>query len=396
MQKNHAELEVGIHRAQGDGYQVELRFTNPASDAETAPAKGACDLRPAALAELLLEPGAYGKALAEQLFADEGIRRMYGQVMAAANAGGHLLRLRLHVGASAPELHDLRWELLADPDSGDPLATSQRVLFSRYMTSEDWRTVKLRPRGELSALVAVSAPSNIEKYKLPRVPRDAEVARARACLQGVEVTVAGTGAEEPLTVDRLIKGLCGVDILYLVSHGAVKNGKAVIYLQRDDGEVQLVRAADLALRFKELPELPRLVVLASCDSAGGGADANRALAPLLADAGVPAIVAMQGKISMETVEQLMPSLFSELLRDGQIDRAMAAARGCVRGQPDAWMPALFLRLRSGRLWYEPGFAGDGRDFDKWRSICRRVHKGEFIHRRAGPRRGDPRQRPGPG
>ena len=59
---------------------------------------------------------------------------------------------------------------------------------------------------------------------------------------------------------------------------------------------------------------------------------------------------MQGKISMETVKTAMPVFFSELLKDGQIDRAMAVARGRVRERTDSWMPALFLRLKGGRIW----------------------------------------------
>ena len=58
---------------------------------------------------------------------------------------------------------------------------------------------------------------------------------------------------------------------------------------------------------------------------------------------------MQGKISMATVRQFMPLFFAELRRDGQIDRAMAAARGRVRDRPDWWMPVLFMRLRDGQL-----------------------------------------------
>jgi hypothetical protein len=43
------------------------------------------------------------------------------------------------------------------------------------------------------------------------------------------------------------------------------------------------------------------------------------------------------------------------------------------------MPVLFLRLRDGRIWYEPGFGGDSKnEFDKWKSICSSVHAGRFI------------------
>ena len=82
------------------------------------------------------------------------------------------------------------------------------------------------------------------------------------------------------------------------------------------------------------------------------------MGPRLAEAGVPAVLAMQGDISMETVSRFMPTFFHELQRDGQIDRAMAAARGAIRDRHDWWAPALFMRLRSGgsgtsRAWAGP-------------------------------------------
>ena len=68
-----------------------------------------------------------------------------------------------------------------------------------------------------------------------------------------------------------------------------------------------------------------------------------------------------------------------MLKDGQIDRALAVARGSVREQPDSWMPALFMRLKGGKIWYEPGFGGEGKsEFDKWKAICSQVNKGAFI------------------
>ena len=67
--------------------------------------------------------------------------------------------------------------------------------------------------------------------------------------------------------------------------------------------------------------------------------------------GVPAIIAMQGQVFMDTVRKMMPVFFRELLKDGQLDRAMAVARraAVVAKCSDAWMPALFLRLKSGGL-----------------------------------------------
>ena len=73
----------------------------------------------------------------------------------------------------------------------------------------------------------------------------------------------------------------------------------------------------------------------------------------------------------------MRVFFRELRRDGQIDPAMAVARGEVRDRSDAWMPTLFSRLKSGRIWYEPGFVG-GDEFEKWVTICAQVDKGSLF------------------
>jgi hypothetical protein len=124
------------------------------------------------------------------------------------------------------------------------------------------------------------------------------------------------------------------------------------------------------------------VVLASCQSAGSGAEARTgdggalaAFGPRLAEAGVPAVVAMQGNVTMQTMAQFMPVFFQELQRDGQIDRAMAVARGAVREQPDWWMPVLFMRLKSGRIWYVPGFAGERRGLEQWPALLRNIRRG---------------------
>ncbi len=377
----YAELEVGFRRLTADAYQVDLRFTHPASEAEVPPVSGLAALDLAELLALQQDARAYGEALAAQVFAAEEVRLLYCRARTAVEASNHLLRLRLLVGPTAPELNAVRWELLTDPETKAPLGTSQKILFSRFMVSQDWRPVKLRPKSDLRAVIAVAAPPDLARYQLAPVDRDGEIARAQEGLGDIRSTVLGR--DEPLTLERLAARLRAeggaIDILYLVCHGALARGQApYLFLQDDEGNVARVEGSALAERIRELLAPPRLVVLASCES-GGTADGSTqaALAPHLAEAGVPAVVAMQGRISMETVKTAIPVFFSELEKDGQIDRALAVARGTVRERPDAWMPALYLRLKSGRIWYEPGFSGTG-DFAKWKSICRRVRKGKFI------------------
>ena len=349
---------------------------------------------------------AYGQTLAAQVFADPEALAYLRAVRTAVESSDRVLRLRLLVGPTAAELHALRWELLCDPDSGAPLATSERVLFSRFMLSQDWRPVRLRPKAALRALVAVAAPTDLAEYGLAPMDLAGEVQRARDALAGIAVQVAGQ--EQPLTIESLDQALRqGVDILYLVAHGALSRAQGpVLFLQDDQGLVRRVAGDDLAQRIAELREPPRLLVLASCESAASG-DAPLTLgqSPLKPTArpsppaprppwprawpppGCRPSLAMQGKISMATVAAAMPCFFRELLKDGQLDRALAQARGLVRERPDAWMPALFLRLRGGRLWYQPGFGnGDGKDAAgaaggeavKWAALVNDVQQKRFT------------------
>ncbi len=386
----YAELEITLSHTLGGEYEAELRFTSPASEAEIPPVRSVTPLDLDKLLEHQHDPRSYGAALTEALFADEKLRSLYGQVRAAVETGGLTLRLRLRVDASAQELHALRWELLRAPAAtagGEPgalLSTSERILFSRFMASSDWRSVKIARKADLRAVVAVAAPTNLAAKGLAEIDIDAEIARARAGLEGAELTVASR--DEPLTLERLVELLRdgNPDILYLVAHGALsrRTGEGALYLQDADGKVAVCRGRELAERVAELVRPPRLAVLVSCESAGTESgdlsSALAALAPLLADAGVAAVLAMQGRISMPTMEKALPVFFRELLHDGQIDRALAVARGAVRDRADAWMPALFMRLKRGRIWYEPGFSDDEGDFSKWRSIVSSTRQGNFV------------------
>jgi len=348
----YGEIEVVLDRSQPESYEVELRVIDPGTEGEIAPVRGQARISIEELSALQSQPDEYGEKLADQLFGDSGVREFYARNKASFDSRGLMLRLRVLIEPSVPELHAVRWELLRDPETKSPLATSERILFSRFMLSRDWRLVKLRRKAELKALIAVAAPSDALDRGLEEVDHAGEVERAREALSGIKSTAFEE--HQPVTLDRLLDGLRqGVDILYLVCHGAIPKGQEpCLYLQNEAGNTEPVPAAALAQRIQELQEVPRLVVVASCQSAaaGDGTSAHSALAPRLAEAGVPAVVAMQGKISMQTVKLAMPVFFRELVRDGRIDRAMAVARGVIRERRDYWMPVLFLRLSNGLIW----------------------------------------------
>lgn len=368
-----ADLELSLHRRDGSSYSVEMRFTQPNSDADIRLGTGepvgvTIDL--AGLQGLIADPAEYGKTLSESLFADADIASSFAQARTSAQSLQAPLRVRLLVGPSAPELNTVYWEVLRDPGDKNKSAlfTGENILFSRYLSSSDWRPVKLRPKGDLKALTAASNPSNLKEYKLAEVDVPGELERAKEALGAIPVTELG--GKTKCSLNNLIDGLRdGVDVLYLAAHGTVANGEPRIWLEDDSGKAAITAAEDLVARIKELQQQPRLIVLASCQSAGKGAgDALQALGPRLAQAGVPAVIAMQGNISMESVKKFMPVFFEELQKDGQIDRALAVARGSIRTAQDFWMPVLFMRLRSGRIWYVPGVGEEGEEFEKWNAI----------------------------
>ncbi len=388
MDSQYFTLSISIHRI-AETYRVELAHSDPGSQAQVAPLRGGAAIDPAGLLGLETRPADYGKALARQLFADPEVAMRFMQVETAAQAAGGFLRVLVCIDPSAQELQALRWELLRHPRSGAALGTSETVLLSRFMISRDWRPVKLRARTELTALIAVSAPATpkLERMELSPVDFAGEVGRIRVALAGLAVRTLG-GPGSPCTLNRLLDELRGgVDILYLVCHGLFQRqtGVSALVLQDDAGEARLVPGEELAARIGELQKGPRLVVLASCQSAGDGRQlaagerttVQATLAARLADAGVPGVLAMQGFITMQTVATMMPTFFRELQRDGQIDRALAVARGTVRERDDAWMPALYSRLTSGRLWYTQGFHGDGGK-DVWRRLLAPVARGKVV------------------
>ncbi len=372
----YADLEIGIHRREAGSYTIEFRFSLPDSEADIRIGQDQAifaTIDQEELDQLVYSPVEYGRKLTESFFASPAIQTAFAQARATAESIDAAIRLRLLIGPSAPELHRVHWETWVDPQDGSPLSTDGNLHFSRYLSSKDWRPVRLRARGDLRALVVVANPSDLGDYNLAAVDVGGELARAEQGLGRILVTALPEhGDDRRATAKDLFELLhtSEHDILYLVCHGALVKGEPWLWLEDQQGKVARLSGGELVTRMKELEKRPRLVVLASCESAGDGSgEALAALGPRLAESGIPAVLAMQGKISMQTVSEFMPLFFSELERDGRIDRALTVARGAIRHQPDYWMPALFMRLKSGRIWYVPGFGDEQDVFEKWQSIA---------------------------
>jgi hypothetical protein len=363
-------------------YEIEFRASSP-NESEDIRRVSSSSFDHELLEAQIHEPQVYGATLSTSLFQQE-IKEALGEVRAIASREKLPIRLRLLIKPEAAELHQLHWEALRNPEDAKTLLTTDENLpFSRYLLRKKYHSINRRAGHDLKALVVIANPLDLQENDLPPVDVDGELGRVKKALENLTLDVLpqpDTGRWA--TLDNIIEMLRqnDYDLLYLVCHGTLAKSEPYLWLENNERKVERKSGEDLIDRLQELRQIPRLVVLASCESASvGSTGALTALGPRLVEEGVPAVVAMQGKISMQTVEEFMPAFFQSLGQTGEIDRAMTVARGTVRERHDFWMPVLFMLLKDGSIWYEPGFRGESGErvkFSGWPGLIASIQDGK--------------------
>jgi hypothetical protein len=364
--KGFSELEIVLQRDATDALQVTAQHRIDTASSITPVTR--IDLDPKNPVLYGGNPGSAGKLLSDAIFSSPHLRDAFIKAKAYCEAQNLLLRVRMRVDPSASALHAIPWETITHPVDGTPLLKDPECVFSRYLFSREFRLPNLRPRQQVQAVIAIANPTGLEAdFEAVRIEMEKDV--ASTSLVGVNTTMLV--APGHATLANILQGLRdGADILYLVCHGAIGPLGAALWLEAPDGSAALVTAQDLAAGIGALSMPPSLVVLCSCQSAGSGRNRNTlsAVGPLLAQVGVPAVLAMQGKLSIETAKTFMQAFFRELADHGEVDRAASAARTTVMDRPDWWLPVLFTRLDSARIWYPPGFGRLDDGTDPWRGL----------------------------
>jgi len=390
-----ADLEIRIFQKQEQGYPVEMTL---AGQQEFPRGHIAADILPwAASGDLVAD----GQKLLEKLLADAPLRDAWAQSKGQALKR----RVRFRLDAAAAELHALPWELLQEGQA--MLAAQSDTPFSRYLPiALPWGgEVKERP---IRVLVVISNPDDLQaKYELPQ----ADVALERKAL---EDGLAGVGPDKisvefmdaPVTLERLEEALRkGYHILHFLGHGAfsAKRGQAALYMQDAEGHAKRVLDDEFVSMLARQGVQLRLVVLAACQSATrSSADAFLGLGPKLVSVGVPAVVAMQDFVTVETARKFSGAFYKRLLEHGQVDLAVNEARSALltAGRPDAAVPVLFMRLKSGQLWGSEADArgtvlGEKNPRIFWSGLIRMIQQGKctpiigpHVHGRWLPNRGE--------
>lgn len=209
----------------------------------------------------------------------------------------------------------------------------------------------------IRVLAVVSSPNDLTQHNLAPI----DVARERELLKQACAPVSPERIDldfldAPVTLARLEQALhSGYHVLHFVGHGAFnpRTQQGAVYFQDDTGNTQIVTATRLSALLKQQQTRPHLVFLAACQTAAQSTvDALVGVGPELIQAGIPAMVAMQDRVSMNTAQKMTPIFYECLLQHGVVDRAMNEARNNLwaGGHTDAAVPVLFMRLKDGQLW----------------------------------------------
>ncbi len=348
----YADLDIRILPLEDEGYPVELTLDGQRQYARGYADPGFLPWTPS------LAPEQDGRQLFEWLFADPALRSAWDEVR-----GAHpQRRIRLRIDADAPALHSLPWEILRAPEgkSGLPLAASSSTPFSRYLAGP-WDPGAAIPQRPIKIAVAIAAPDNLVEYGLAPIDAAHEWEALQETLGGVDAEIVQVPQPcTPAALEAAVKDGC--HILHFVGHGAFarQSEEAALFLADDDNRVRPVREQELAAMLaRQLIDVDntagrqlRLVFLAACESATRSpADAFRGLAPSLVRAGVPAVVAMQDLVTVETARAFSASFYRQLMKHGLVDLACNEARAAIltRNLPGASVPVLFMRLEMGVL-----------------------------------------------
>jgi hypothetical protein len=346
------DLSVDITAA-SDG-ALSLTLASPAGDARqpislpwprTQIAQVVAQLGEPAAGGGHLAPSALGATLFAALFAGAARSRYDAtRALAARDRQGVRVRLRVHDATLAA----LPWELLYDPDRGEFLALSQSSPVVRGAAQQQ-PLAPFAVEGPLRILALAASPASLRSLDIAAERARLEQAAALAGA-GVELVWAGGATWRDLQ-DGLLRGPWHV--FHFIGHGYfddIDNDFALV-LADAANQAQLLGSAAAARLVADHPSL-RLVVLNACQGAQAGAN-YVSLAQLLAERGVPAVLAMQYPIGEAAALEFARVFYTALALGRPVDIATSEARKAMSvAAPAAWewaTPVLFLG-GDGQLW----------------------------------------------
>lgn len=328
-----------------------------------------------------------------------------GYQRAKESASKESLRFQLRINAQAPELHQLAWEYLFDVEQSEPISCSTQSPFARFLHvgGSIPPCPVITANNRLRILAAMASPpelatdtrSNSElKGLAPLLP--GEIYALRDGINRLGENNAAHHLVEPLIEgDTLLlrsetpdkkKSRVSLEairqrlrqateqekkpfhVLHILCHGLIRtsDGKACLVLEDEaEDRAVLVTEQEFADTLTPFLENLHLIVLASCMTAlPTQANPQTGIARRLVNNGAAAVVAMQKPLEFVAAQHFSQRLYARLIVDGEIDRAINAARAELRfrepkspdeinsqsvGKGQWGVPVLFMRIPDGKL-----------------------------------------------
>ncbi len=290
--------------------------------------------------------GTLGGMLWQSLFASPDIERRY---LACQTEAGQRKGIRLKLTIESPDLMNLPWEYLYDPDGQTFPALSPRTPITRYTHPRQQEPPPLALRPPLRILVVSAEP--VEQPRLDVQSESELVMQAMGRLQ----------QEGRVEIERLehatVRSLQAMlrrpfHVLHYIGHGIYHERitGGMLALEDEQGRQHAVSAAQLQYLLRDTTV--RLAVFNACMTARGAA--GRSIAAELMRAGLSATLAMQFAISEQSATIFAGEFYRTLADGWSVDAAVAEGRKAVMFATDLsamdWGAAvLFMRARDGIL-----------------------------------------------
>jgi hypothetical protein len=291
----------------------------------------------------------FGLELFNSLFVGE-IRNRFDVSLERARMEGKGLRFKLRI--RPPELATLPWEILFDKRQAEYLCLNNNILVLRYLDIP--QTIKaLAVKPPLRILGMVAVPGGLDALDINKEKRWIENATQKLQEDGLVELTWLSGQTWRDLAKAMRTGTW--HIFHFIGHGGFdkSTGKGLVALAGEDGQTHLFSAVELGRLLADHQQL-RLVILNSCKGAKGDeGDLFSSTASILIQRGIPAVLAMQYKISDRAAIEFSRS-FYEALSDGlPVDAAAAEARKAISiavSNSVEWItPVLYMRSPDGKI-----------------------------------------------
>ncbi len=271
------------------------------------------------------------------------------------------LRLRLRM-RKAPELVDLPWEYLYDPSCNRFFALSVRTPVVRDLELTE-RIPPLSVSPPLRVLVMLSNPRDYTE-----LDAENEWRQLNEALSGLkDLGLVDLLRLDEATLEALQRRLRLQEfhVLHFIGHGGFseEDQAGVLILETETGQGDPIRGENLGTVLHDHEPL-RLVVLNVCEgSRGSHGDPFAGVAQTLIQQGIPAVVAMQSKVTNKTALTLAYEFYRALADGYPVDAGLTEARKTVSFQYciEWGTPVLYLRAVDGHIFDTEGrIAGSSR------------------------------------